>query len=134
MSQKSAISPFRNSEKATETAKISCFGCSNRTDISVSHYRCVQITAKTMLNSLCVPVCMHTDNSRYPKRIFIKFGIGESYKILSSYLNFHWNLTLLTLTLHEDLHAFLRQRANTCLFREHVPSRPVIPTVLSTYL
>jgi len=115
LSQKSAISPFRNSEITTKTAKISCFGCSNRTDISVSHLRCVQITAKALLKSLCLPVCVNTDKSRYPKRIFIKFRIGESYKILSSYLNFHWNLTLLTLTLHGDLHAFLRERPNTCI-------------------
>ena len=129
LSQKSAISPFRNSE----TAIISCFGYSNSTDISVSLYRCIQITAKALLKSLRLSSCMHIDNSRYLKTIFIKFRIEESYKIMSSYLYFHCNLTLLTLNLRGELHAFLLERANTCLFREHVRSHPVILTMLSTY-
>jgi hypothetical protein len=83
------MSPFRNSERAAETAIISFFGYSNRADISVSHYRCVKVTAKALFKSPCLPVCMHVDNSRYPKRMFIKFIIGESYKILFNYLNSH---------------------------------------------
>ena len=128
--------PFRNSERATQTAIISCFGYSNRTDIFLSHYRCFQITAKALLKSLSLAVCMHTDDSGNPKkkkRNLIKFRIEESYKTLSSYPNFHLNRTLLKFTLYGDLHAFLRARTYICPFREQVRSRPVIAIMLSTY-
>jgi hypothetical protein len=37
----------------------------------------------------------------------MKFGIGEFYGKLSSHINLHLNLICLTMTLHEDLRAFV---------------------------
>jgi hypothetical protein len=38
----------------------------------------------------------------------MKFNVGEFYEKLSGHYNFHLDWTGLTITLQEDLHAYLR--------------------------
>ena len=58
--------------------------------------------------SASLPVSPSTwNNSAAIGRIFIKFNIRVSFKNLSRTFRFHYNVTRITVTLHEDLRTFM---------------------------
>jgi hypothetical protein len=75
-------------------------------------FRSIQNLAWCLLNLLCV--CVFVCVRVYPKKssrmavwIFMKFDIREFNEELLSDLQLYLDLTVLTTTLYEDLHAFL---------------------------
>jgi hypothetical protein len=67
---------------------------------------------KRLLGSSCVPyvcppVCPHGTNRRPLKKIFMKFYIWIFHKNLLRNFKFHWNLTRIRGTLHEELCTFV---------------------------
>ena len=63
---------------------------------------------KQLLASSCLFICPVACNSSAPTRlIFMKFRIWKFFENLSKRLKFHWNLTRITGTLHEDQYIIL---------------------------
>jgi hypothetical protein len=62
----------------------------------------------SFIMSVCPSIWPSTWNNSAPtERIFVKFGIWVFFKNLSRKFKFHWNLTRITGTLHEELCTFM---------------------------
>jgi hypothetical protein len=85
------------------------------------NFRCVRQTAKNTTISFAMSVCPSARNNSPPNwQILMKFDIWAFFQNLSRKFEFHYNLTTITGTSHEDLYTFMIRSRSVLLRMRNV--------------